>query len=123
MGTITDILKEIPLSAILRERLAEKEAEMAALKSENTELKAENTGLKSKIVILKAQNADLKAKLQKIESNKTIHGDICPYCQQPNGKLLDIKPHKHFGAVGVKVYNYQCENCGKKYEKEKQDRL
>jgi DNA-directed RNA polymerase subunit RPC12/RpoP len=111
MGIITDILKDIPLTAILRERLADKEAEMTTLKSENTILKSENA-------ILKAENADLKAKLQKIESDKTVHGDSCPYCQQPKGKLLDIRPAKVLGDLGLKIRYYKCENCDREYDKE-----
>jgi cell division protein FtsB len=48
MGIITDILKEIPLSAVLRERLADQEIKMATLEAENAALKSENTVLKSK---------------------------------------------------------------------------
>jgi uncharacterized protein with PIN domain len=107
MGVITDILKEIPLSAVLKERLIEQEAKMAALKEENA--------------VLKAENVELRAKLQNIEQNKTFQGDSCPYCQQPKGKLLDIKPHDTLGVLGVKVLYYQCENCSKKYDKEQKN--
>ena len=110
-----DILKGIPLNAVLREQISTLEKEMATLKAKVAILEPENAELK-------AENAELKAKLQKIESNKTIHGDICPYCQHPNGKLLNIQPHKHFGEMGLKVYYYQCENCGKKYDREREDR-
>jgi len=109
MGVITDILKGIPLSAVLKERLTQLETEMAVLKSENELLKSNNK-------ILESENTELKAKLQKIESDKSIQGDRCPYCQQPKGKLLDIRPDGHFGVLGVKRHYYQCENCGKKYD-------
>lgn len=58
MGIVTDILKELPLSAILRERLTEAEAKMAALEKENAVLKAENA-------VLKAENQDLRVNLEK----------------------------------------------------------
>jgi cell division protein FtsB len=74
MGVITDILTGVPLNAVLRERLVDKESYIAALESENAVLKAENT-------VLKAKNAESEAKLKKIENDKAIHGDICPYCQ------------------------------------------
>ena len=111
MGVITDILTGIPLNAVLRERLVDKESYIAALETENVALKA-------KIAVLEAENADFRAKFQKIEGNKTAHGDICPYCQQPKGKLLDIRPDEHFGIMGVKIQYYKCENCGKEYDKE-----
>jgi uncharacterized protein with PIN domain len=105
MGVITDILKGIPLNAVLREQLSALEKEMATLKA--------------KVAILELENADLKAKLQKINSNKTIQRDICPYCKQPSGDVVDIKPHPTFPEVGMKIYYYQCRNCGKKYDRER----
>ena len=111
MGVITDILTGIPLNAVLRERLVDKESYIATLESENAVLKAENA-------VLKAENAEFKTKFQKIESNKAIHGDICPYCQQPKGKLLNILPDSTFGALGLNIHYYKCEDCGKEYNKE-----
>jgi hypothetical protein len=104
MGVITDILKGIPLNSVLREQLSVLEKKI--------------TMLENKVAVLEPENAELKAKLQKIESAKAVHGDICPYCQQPKGKLLDIQPHHTFGDLGVKVHYYQCEDCGKKYDRE-----
>jgi regulator of replication initiation timing len=46
MSVITDILKEIPLSAVLKERLTEAEAKMAALEKENAVLNTENQNLR-----------------------------------------------------------------------------
>ncbi len=42
----------------------------------------------------------------------------CPYCQQPTGKLLEIKPDKTFGNMGLKIKHYKCTNegCGRDYE-------
>ena len=40
--SVFDFLKEIPLSAVLREKLKDIEAEVAALKAENLKLRAEN---------------------------------------------------------------------------------
>ena len=112
MGVITDILTGVPLNAVLRERLVDKEAYIAKLESENAVLKAENT-------VLKVKNAEFEAKLKKIENNKTVYGDVCPYCQQPKGKLLDIRPADGaFGNIGLKIRYYKCEECGKEYDKE-----
>ena len=54
MGIITDILKEIPLSAVLRERLTDAEAKMATLEKENATLKTENQNLR--VDLKKAQD-------------------------------------------------------------------
>ena len=47
MSVIAEILKEIPLSAVLKERLTEAETKMAALEKEHTTLKAENAALRA----------------------------------------------------------------------------
>ena len=49
MGMITDILKEIPLSALLKEKLTEAEKRYENLETENTALRAENEELKAKL--------------------------------------------------------------------------
>jgi predicted nuclease with TOPRIM domain len=49
MGIITDILKEIPVSAVLRDKLQELEKKYEELEVENTQLKGENQKLKSKV--------------------------------------------------------------------------
>jgi predicted nuclease with TOPRIM domain len=49
MGIITDILKEIPLSAVLREKLQKLEKKYSELETENTKLKEENQKLKSRL--------------------------------------------------------------------------
>jgi regulator of replication initiation timing len=58
MSIITDILKEIPLSAVLKERLTQAEASMAALEQEKASLKAENSTLKQ-------ENENLRVDLKK----------------------------------------------------------
>jgi response regulator of citrate/malate metabolism len=49
MGILTDILKELPLSAVLRERLQELEKRYDRLEEENRKLKDENCELKKKL--------------------------------------------------------------------------
>jgi hypothetical protein len=60
MGIITDILKEIPLSAVLREKILALEDKMSVLESENLVLKTENQKLK-------VENLKLKEKIQTLE--------------------------------------------------------
>ena len=95
MGILSDILKEVPLSALLRERLAEEEKKVAELESENT--------------VLKAELESLQAKKQ----------NLCPYCGQFTGKLEDIKDDPVFVGFGNKVHYYKCSNaqCGKSYDR------
>jgi protein-arginine kinase activator protein McsA len=108
-------------AAILRDHVALLKSQMSAKDVETTKL---NLLLKQKDAEIDKLNILLKQKhiqtnnFQNIERDKTVQGDICPYCQQPKGKLLDIRPDKHFGIMGVKIRYYKCENCGKEYDKE-----
>lgn len=52
MGIITDILKEVPLSAVLRERLTELEKKHEALERENADLRRVNAELKGQVAKL-----------------------------------------------------------------------
>ena len=47
---------------------------------------------------------------------KTKSADICQFCRNPTGELLEIKPHEIHGMNGLKVGFYQCSDCGKKYD-------
>lgn len=49
MGILIDILKEIPINAVLRDKLQELEKRYEELEFENTQLKGENQSLKSKV--------------------------------------------------------------------------
>lgn len=67
MGIITDILKEIPLSAVLRERLAGQEVKMAALEAENASLKAQNAVLKTELQKSQEDNEELRAEIKQYQ--------------------------------------------------------
>lgn len=62
MSIITDILKEVPLSAVLKERLTQAEAQVTDLEKENASLKTENEKLR----------ADLKKAHDEIERLKQV---------------------------------------------------
>lgn len=72
MGIILDILKEIPLSAILRERIAELEREIAA---KDARLKLYET------LYPDPAAPNLKTEILPLEP--------CPYCNQAAGILQD----------------------------------
>ena len=65
MGIITEILKEIPLSAVLREKIVVLENEMANLKAENLVLKAD---LQKSQLITKQQTEKIQT-LEKLISS------------------------------------------------------
>ena len=72
MGIITDILKEIPLSAVLRERLLTQEMKMTDLEAENAALKAENAVLKTQLTQLRKDNEELRTKIKQYQE-RTDH--------------------------------------------------
>jgi len=49
MGKITDMLAEVPLSAVLKERLIESEKKIAILETEKAHLKTENANLQERL--------------------------------------------------------------------------
>jgi uncharacterized protein with PIN domain len=104
MGIILDILKEFPLSAVLRERLIEVEKRLAICGAALEKCMSDK-----EILHLQIEN---------IKKSEAILGDPCPYCKQRKGELLRLTPHPLFGEVGVKIGVYKCANCGKEYEKE-----
>jgi len=75
MGIITDILKDIPLSAVLRERLADQEKKMLALETENLALKNENSDLKALVENLRQEIQQTKD-IQKEKSHGILLEEI-----------------------------------------------
>lgn len=76
MGIITDILKEVPLSAVLRERLADQETKMSALEAENLVLKKENSDLKCLIENLRQEIQRRDDVVQKEKSHGILLDEI-----------------------------------------------
>ena len=68
MGAIADLLKEIPLSAVLRERvkLVEQKYEL---------LEGENSVLKDRVAKLEQENAELRARMPEIPSDDLSDDD------------------------------------------------
>ena len=64
MGIITDILKELPLNAVLRDKLQELERKYGALEVENAKLKEENQEFKTKL-----NELTITGKLSELEVN------------------------------------------------------
>lgn len=114
MGIITDMLKEIPLSAILKEKLAEQEKRRSATETENVVLKKQIVALEAKVSQLETENAILKGQLVTSQSQPF---DTCPYCKQLAGTLQNRERHETFGEAGIFTHFYQCSNCNKTYDK------
>ena len=109
MGAILDLLKDIPLSAVIKERLAQAEAKITTLDRENSVMKAQ-------IDVLQTENRNLKAKLNQPDAQKP--GDPCPYCRRQTGELQRMEPHPVLDLHGINNGYYKCSACGKTYEKQ-----
>jgi len=92
MGAILDLLKDIPLSAVVKERLTQAEAKITTLERENTILKEENAVLKRDV-----QNLKILLNQPKIQKP----GDECPYCRRQTGELQRMEPNPIFGPHGI----------------------
>lgn len=68
MGKITDILAEVPLSAVLKERLAFEEAKTSALEKKCAQLLAENEVLRDRLQKAQEEIRVLKERVELFES-------------------------------------------------------
>lgn len=75
MGTIADLLKEIPLSAVLREKVLNLESENAALQTENAILKGEirKSQAENKRLTEEINRLTLKVELEETEIKILVH--------------------------------------------------
>ena len=96
MGLLTDILKEVPLSAELRKQIAKIEAENDRLKTESDSLKTEN-------VILKDNLRDAKAQIITLEKR------IDQFTHNPELDETDIKILKEIALTTDPVASYIAE--------------
>ncbi len=110
MGFITDMLKDIPLSAVLRERLvayeksdAEKDAKIAKLEAA---LKQKDTKIADLEVLVAAAQP-------KVAVKHSAHGQ----CQKCGGNLIDDY-HRPSSPRGPGLTKYHCEDCGERYERQ-----
>ncbi|MEQ1557778.1 MAG: hypothetical protein ABL933_02405 [Methyloglobulus sp.] len=69
---ILDWIKEIPLSAVYKERLVDSEKQITALEKENTALKQENSELKSRLEKLEKDRRALEKKV--VNKSTESHG-------------------------------------------------
>lgn len=70
--SILDWFKEVPLSAVLRERLVDFEREIVALRNRVAELEAENAVLREKVSTLEAKISTLEEKVSTLEAENAV---------------------------------------------------
>ena len=72
MGFLTDLLKDVPLSAVLKERLAEADAKYATLNAKHEVLDKENTTLRQLVEKKDAEIADLNSIIKNSTDNDGV---------------------------------------------------
>jgi len=78
MGIITDILKELPISALLRDKLQELERKYEALEVENAKLKQENQDLKTKLKELTSTGELSEPEVKILLLLSSCNGELAP---------------------------------------------
>jgi len=93
MGLLLDILKEVPLSAVLREQVKTADKE--------------NERLKQRVEELEREVQELRARVSA--------PDQCPICRSGNLKVISVRPHPQFGIFGHQEQTLKCDNpsCGR----------
>jgi len=115
MGIITDILKDLPLSTVLREKLQDMEKRYLELEKENAELKKENAEIKEEIRILKDKKSQYGIEPQ--FKNGLYYfdddGPFCTACWDNNHKKIRLREvPKMFCDFG----KYACPVCNATYK-------
>jgi len=109
MSVFTEIVKEIPLSAVLKERLTLAEVEMSGLKQANARLTTENQILRS----------DLSKAREEIQRhNQILQGEFVEYRgalfkRKPGGGYVDdaFCRQCHNPMVSIHRTPFQCVRC------------
>ena|SRR5438105_1660333 len=105
MGLITDIIKELPISAVLQEKLKELEKRFERLDAENSKLRAENGSLRAQLKAATASSEyeDVNGLLWKKKPSGGFESKPrCPVCSN-HPVLFEFPP-------GEKMF-WNCSVC------------
>ncbi len=110
MGWITDLLKELPLSAVLKERLTAKEAEFQRLTEELDRALQDNVALQEQVAQLKQILA--KSKVAYVPSDEEI-GILKTIADAPSGlETKDLISAVSITKTRLAYYLGELENHG-----------
>jgi len=98
MSWINDLLKEIPLSTVLKERVALIEEKFKLAETENSKLRQQNDALAAENKTLKQQLVTLGIEKQFVEMRGVLWlrdagGEFLPYCPVCKIALTGTPPH------------------------------
>ena len=106
MGLLDDILKGLPLNALLREKINDVEIKYAAIETENAILKDDNNKLKRQLAV--------PGKLRweppyywLVNDDATKDGPFCPHCYDKHKELI----HLHGHGSGYRRGYWLCTAC------------
>lgn len=105
------LINEHGSATVLREQLGLAKAEYAALERKHADLKAEQAALQAELeeVKLALQDSQARARLGDVD----IGTHRCDHCNGGNLTRTGARPHRTFGAVGVKEGIFKCADCGR----------
>jgi uncharacterized protein with PIN domain len=114
--TAKDVIRIATTAGLAKDVIDLMEKKLMLLEGELEATTRKNTLLEQRISELETSNRQLQEKVQPVDDPSAT--DLCPYCKRRKGKLVEIRPDKTFGELGVKVEYYKCTNCGKEYDRE-----
>lgn len=111
MSILTDILKEIPLSAVLREKVSTIETENAALKTENAILKDDLRQAKSQITQLNKRVEELTKPSAPYKFGVKWDNELNPLCPHCGAYLSN--PLYIVQRTRPDISRFICAGCGR----------
>jgi hypothetical protein len=108
---ILDWMKELPLAAIYKERLADSEKQIRALELKVIQLAEEKAVLQARLEECEHQRRALDEQIVKVNHGNP-DGYVCDHCGSPRLRRTGNRPDPTFGGLGVKQAVFTCEACG-----------
>lgn len=111
---ILDWIKEIPLSAVYKERLADSERQIAALEQKILILEREKIELHARLEESEQDRRALKEQI--IQKERESHNDnpdgyVCDHCASKNIRRAGSRLDPTFGPLGIKQKLFICNEC------------
>jgi hypothetical protein len=135
MGWIVDLLKEIPLSAVLKEKIANIEAKYAATETENAILKDDLRKANAEVTKLKKQAEELSHKddldetelkllhiIANLDYDDSVVTTLTPYFSDVSAPRLDYHIQRledfgylHSGIIDARGIHYSITQEGRTF--------
>jgi adenylate cyclase len=108
MGWVIDLVKEIPLSTVLREKLSAIEEKYVALDTENAILKDDLRKAKANVVQLEAQVSNFKNEIEKLSHGESSDAHSAAETVEPDCLSIAVLPFaNHTGDPKMEYFGEQ----------------